>query len=260
MALLFPLSSVARPWGERRADLLCKDVRRRLFLRNTLLGLVRHALQSPNFCGRRSLRGRAVTRPGWTPFIWPSAAQRSDLDRVFRRCRESGPPPRRSGQEALCELLKVEVLEHDVDSSGVGPFCWEKLKLPRGSWAVVPRAIEDIAPPDVAQWFQRPGQFRFSREQARQVANDSPVPAPYWDVRLAADASLRRRFFSALREQGLLTHRRKVYSLPLLCSNRVVGDSSHTSSARRLAMLYLAHAILVSEPFVVVALQEVPVS
>ena len=200
MPSIFSLPSVARPWAERRAVLLCKDVCQRFFLPKILLGLVRRAVFSLLVCGRRSLRGRAITPPGWTLSALPLAALWSASDRVFRRCRESGPPPRRSGQEALCELLKVEELDHEVDSSGVVPFCWDKLKLIRDSSAVVPRTIEENAPPDVAQWFQRPGQFRLSREQAQRVASDSPVPAPYWDVRLAADASLRQRFFSALRE------------------------------------------------------------
>ena len=191
MASFFPLPPVARPWVEHRASDLCKDVRRRLFLKNLLLDLVGHAVESLNFCGLRTLRrGRRASSD--RKLLPPtSAAQQSVLDRVFRRCLGAGLPPRQSCQGALRELLRVQSLDEVADASGVVPFEWDKLKLLRESWEVVPRQVCSVAPPEVCKWFQRPGQFRLSAEQARAVSESVAVPAPYWDVQLAADRKLR---------------------------------------------------------------------
>ena len=151
MVLLYPLPPV------HRASDSSKEVRRRLFLNNSLLGLVGHAVRSLNYCGLRTLRRGHSAPPGRKPIAPASAAQQSVLDRVFRRCRGAGLPSRQSCQGALREFLRVQNMDEVVDTSGVVPFEWDKLKLLRDNWEVVPRPIREVALPEISKWFEQPG-------------------------------------------------------------------------------------------------------
>ena len=227
MVVLFPLPSVARSWIEHRAENLSKGVRRRLFRRNLVLGMVQRAIEVLNFCSSRTLR-RSARLPGTPPvrnsFPPASPAQQSVLDRLFRRCLGAGLPPRQSSQGALRELLRVQSLDDVPDATGVVPFEWEKLKLLRDTWEVVPRSVREVAPASVGDMFRRPGQFRLCEEHAAALAERDPVPPPYWDARLSSDVQLRQRFFAALRKKKLLTYRRKVHCFAGLFFVRKKGN------------------------------------
>ena len=186
---IFPLPPVGPVQSVHGADLLGGRLRRRLLLRNTLLGLLRHAVASINSCAFAALgsRGRAPARRTASQ---PTGSHWTIRGRLLGLCRQAGLPPRQSPKEALCELLKVENLDGDFDPSAVVPFEWSKLKLLRESWQVRPKEILDIAPTEIRQWFLRPGQFRLSMEAAQAVADKAGPITPYWDVILGTNAKV----------------------------------------------------------------------
>ena len=208
---IFPLSFVGRPSAVRGSDVLCARLRRRLFLRNSLLGLMRHAVFVLNCCASASLGSRGVASSR-RPALKQSSLHDRALARLLRLCRLAGPPPRQSSKEALCELLKVNSLEEELHPSSVVPFEWSKLKLLGSEWQVKPQDITNVAPEHISKWFVRPGLFRLSVEAADAVGAAAEPITPYWDPILANSKKKRQLFFSALRDRGLLCYRRRVHA------------------------------------------------
>ena len=208
---LFPLPFVGVPSALRGAASVCRKVRRRIFCRNVLLQLARQAISALNRCAGASLGGRSTPLPRRYPVDQFDELQSGALGRVLQCSRNAGLLPRRPTREALCELLKVDDLDCDLDSTSVVPFSWDKLKLLRGDWQVEPKNVLDIAPDHVARHFRRSGQFRLSHEEADFVGGSGTI-TPYWDPRLGNDAKLRRKFMQTLVRKKLVTLRRRVHS------------------------------------------------
>ena len=159
----FILPNVGVPRVLRGALRVCRKVRRRLFIRNLVLGLVRHAVRSLNTCGLARLGSGLLASSRRSPAERVGVLQASAHARLFRSCRKAGLPPRQSPREALCELLKMQNLEPDLAGTTVAPFAWNKLKLLRDDWEVSPREVRDIAPDHVAKFFEQPAQSRLSK-------------------------------------------------------------------------------------------------
>ena len=208
---VFPLPFVGSFSGIRGTSGLCARMRRRLFSRNTVVGLLRRAVEVLNYCRFASLV-RPSRRPVRQDSASPGSLQWTILGRLLRLCRNAGLPPRQSPREALCELLKVDDLVGDFSPTTVVPFEWSKLKLLRDTWQVMPMDITSIAPAEVGRCFTEPGFFRLGVEAAEEVAARTGPITPYWDVVLAANGRLRRQFMDTLRRKGLVGYRRKVFS------------------------------------------------
>ena len=170
----FPIPFVEGPSALRGEANLCSKVRRRIFLRNSLLRLARHAICSINWCASAAIGGWSVLLTCHSP-----TQQRTELQSlavaVLRCSRNAEPPARQPPREALCELLKVDNFESDLDHPHVVAFSWGKLKLLCEDWQVRPQKIREVALPHVSQHFQRVGEFRLSAEEADHVGGTGAI-------------------------------------------------------------------------------------
>ncbi|CAK0845014.1 unnamed protein product [Prorocentrum cordatum] len=112
--------------------------------------------------------------------------------------------------QGLRELLKSDSLYGGAPSKVV-PYEESKLKFWQSS--VTPRDVEEVCPKIVVDAFRDPDAY--IRKPDRVVEQDLellPPIKPYWDARLASDASLRRDFLLRLAGRGLVGFRRRIRS------------------------------------------------
>ena len=84
-----------------------------------------------------------------------------------------------------------------------------------------------------------PQSFCLSEEEVEHLYEESSLVKPYWDPKLCGDRDLRRRFFLALRDRGLLSFRRRISStVGLFFVRKKLGWIHMVIDARRTNQLH----------------------
>jgi hypothetical protein len=205
-----PVPPVAPP--PRRSALGHASVYKRVSDHRDRACRARHSVQVLNACASGQACG--VERPAadrLRPSRQGSTAQSSVLQRIHCRIAAFGRRPIQSPEDAVNELLRTSSVDEPRRST-LATFAWDKLKLLRADWSVVPQCISKVAPPAVAQVFEDPSSVRLSAEEVQHLYEAGGLVEPYWDSRLRGDLRLRLRFLLALKARGLVSFRRQISS------------------------------------------------